>query len=102
MIDGKPGFLAILRVNLRVVVALCVLGCGWVFWQLTSPLNWGAAVIAVVSGLAGLSLVISSVTEVVGMVRRYRKMRAFAAQGGKTRGDPMARDEDLRDRGMLR
>jgi hypothetical protein len=102
MIDGKPGFRAILRINTMFVLAFGVLGYGWVFWQWASPLNWGAGLIAIVSGLAGISVLIRAVAEVIGIILHRRKVRRFTAQGGKTRGDTMASETDLKKRRVVR
>ena len=42
MIDGKPGFRAILRINMLFILSCFTFGYGWVFWQWASPVNWGA------------------------------------------------------------
>jgi TctA family transporter len=102
MIDGKPGFRAIVRINTLFVVAFGVLGYGSVFWQWASPVNWGAGLIAILSGFAGVSVLIRAVSEMVGLILHNRKIRRFSAQGGKTRGDPMAGKTDLKKRGMIR
>ncbi len=102
MIDGKPGFRAILRINMLFLLSIGVLGYAWMFWQWTSPVNWGAGLIAIISAMAGASLLISAIGEVISLVLHGRKLRRYKAQGGETRGDPMASENDLKQRGMVR
>jgi hypothetical protein len=102
MIDGKPGFRAILRINMLFLTSIGVLGYAWMFWQWASPVNWGAGLIATVGAMAGASLLIRAIGEVIGLVLHGRKLRRYKAQGGTTRGDPIARESDLKKRGMTR
>lgn len=102
MIDGKPGFRAILRINMLFILSFGVLSYGWVFWQWASPVNWGAGLIAIISGMAGISTLIRALGEVIGLVLHSRKVRRYQAQGSKTRSDPMASETDLKKREMIR
>jgi len=102
MIDGKPGFPAILRINVIFILSIGMLGYFWVFWQWTSPENWGAGLVAMISGLAGISTLVRAIGEVIGLVLHSRKVRRYQAQGSKTRSDPLARKTDLKKRGMIR
>ena len=102
MIDGKPGFRAVLRINMLFLTSIGVLGYAWMFWQWTSPVNWGAGLIAFISAMAGASFLISAIGEVIGLVLHGRKLRRYKAQGGATRGDPMATESELKKRGMTR
>lgn len=102
MIDGKPGFRAIVRINMLFILSIGVLSYAWMFWQWASPVNWGAGLIAIISGMAGISLLIRAIGEVVSVVLHGRKVRRYQAQGSKTRSDPMARETDLKKRGLIR
>lgn len=102
MIDGKPALKAILRVNLRIVTALLVLGYGWLCWQGTSPQMWGLGLTAILCGIGGALHLAGAVVQAVRLLLQAGKVRRFAAQGGQTRGDRMARDADLKSRGMIR
>ena len=102
MIDGKPGFRAILRINMLFILSCFTFGYGWVFWQWASPINWGAGMIAIISGLACVTTLIRAIGEVIGLILHGRKVRRYQAQGRKTRSDPMASEPDLKKRGMTR
>jgi hypothetical protein len=102
MIAGKPGFRAILRINMLFILSCFTFGYSWVFWQWASPVNWGAGMIAIISGLAGVTTLIRAIGEVICLVLHGRKVRRYQAQGRKTRSDPMANEPDLKKRGMTR
>ena len=102
MIEGRPGLKAILRINIRFIAAFMALGYGWLCWQLASPEMWGLGIAAVICGIGGALHLIATVWQMVALIVRDRKVRDFAARGGKTRADRMAREEDLKSRGMIR
>jgi hypothetical protein len=102
MIDGKPGFRAILRINMLFILSCFTFGYGWVFWQWASPINWGAGLIAIITGTAGITTLIRAIGEVIGLILHGRKVRRYQAQGRVTRSDPMASEPDLKKRGMTR
>lgn len=102
MIDGKPGFRTILRINMLFILSCFTFGYGWVFWQWASPVNWGAGMIAIISCFAGITTMIRAIGGVIGLILHGRKVRRYQEQGRKTRSDPMASEPDLKKRGMTR
>lgn len=102
MIDGKPGFRAILRINMLFILSCFTFGYGWMFWQSATPINWEAGLIAILCGVAGIGTLTRAIGEVIRLVLHGRKVRRFQAQGSKTRSDPMASEPDLKKRGMIR
>lgn len=102
MLDREPRLRTIVGVNLRLAYASLLLIFGWACWQWTSKAWWGLGFTATLLLAGGGLLIIATIHKIVAIVARQRKLDAFNEQGGKARADRLARESELRDRGMIR
>ena len=102
MLTREPRLRTIIGINLRLAYASLLLLSGWACWQWTSKAWWGLGIMASLLFAGATVLVIATIHRTVAMFARQRKIDAFNRQGGTARADRMARERDLRDRGMIR
>lgn len=102
MIGKEPRLRTIVAINLQLVFALMLIAYGWVCWGWTSAEWWGLAVPAFLSMAGGTIAIIAAINRIVALIGRERSIDGFKRQGSAARGDSMAEDNDLKDRGMIR
>jgi len=79
-----------------------MLGYGWICWHGASPEWWGLGLVAILAFAGGAIHFIATVNQIVAMIIRDRKVDAYKKQGGIARADHLAKEQDLRRRGLIR
>lgn len=102
MLGKEPRPRTIVSVNIRLAYACLLLLYGWACWQWTSKEWWGLGLVAILAFTGGAIQIIATIHQVVAMIGRDRKLDDFASQGSPSRGDRLANERDLKDRGMIR
>lgn len=92
----------IIGINLRFIHSAIMIGYGWICWQWASPEWWGLGLMAILALAGGIIHFIATVNQIVAMIGRDRKVDAYKEQGGIARADRLAKEGDLRRRGLIR
>lgn len=102
MLGKEPRLRTIVAVNLRLIHAFVLLLYGWACWQWTSTEWWGLGIVAALA-ITGASIqFVATIHLIVATMTRNRKIDDFTRQGSAARGDRMASERDLSDKGMIR
>lgn len=74
----------------RIVASFLVFGLAWVFWQITSPVNWGFAVSAILGALGGGIHLIGTFCQLGEHMRKARKWKRKTRHIPQQKGDKLA------------
>lgn len=74
----------------------------WLFWRMAAPGFEAFALFAVIWALGGAICACQALFHLCKMLLRLRKMAAFKKKGADPKADPMAKDADLRAKGLTR
>ncbi|CUI01869.1 hypothetical protein [Leisingera aquaemixtae] len=102
--EAKPGWVRILRVNLRLVSGFLALFFGWICWQMAAagPEWWGFWIPAALCFLGGVLQLIGALFEVFGLIGSLFRWNHLRRKGVAPRADHQPAQKDLRDGGMIR
>jgi len=102
MIDKSPGWKDVVRINCHFIGAVLAFGYGYICWQMASKPWWGFWLIGGLAMFAGGIMFLGAFFELVGTLRRYRKLKKFGSDAVDARADRAPDHSALKDRGMTR
>lgn len=102
MIDKDPGWKDVARINFRFMGAVLAFGYGWACWQMASKPWWGFWLIGGLCMFGGGISFLRALFELIGVYRRFRKLKSFGGESVEARADRAPDHSELKDRGMTR
>ena len=90
------------QINLDLVRACAGFGLAWVFWQMHRLEFCMLEFIAVACALAGVKRLGMALFGVGKLILGRRKVGAYRKRGAAPKADALAREEDLRAKGLIK
>jgi len=92
---------AILKINADCLRAALFGALAWGFWQLHSEGDFIFGVFAALFAFGFVKAVVVAIYGIGKLILKQRAQTQYRAQGAKPKADSLARESDLRQRGLL-
>lgn len=95
-----PAWASSFAIFWRFVHSFLALGMAWLFWQITSPLNWGYGVAAILGALGGGLHLIKTLLLLAQHISRDIALGRMTRKTPPAKGDQLTSNERLDEMGM--